>query len=137
MKPIKRTVLVEIEYWDCGDASHKHETEGIASRCIERAAKKESACRRKKARHARCIYAARAVVNGQTFRAAGDSIGVTATRARELVMKVLRSSLHSRICGHKDAPCDYGDTNKVRQYKKHWLERIDKVAEYWGVQGDE
>lgn len=35
MKPKLRAEIVRVEYWDCGDSSHRHKTERVAQGCID------------------------------------------------------------------------------------------------------
>lgn len=36
MKPIKKTKIVQLEYWDCGDIDHNHNSEDSAQNCIDK-----------------------------------------------------------------------------------------------------
>jgi hypothetical protein len=34
MKPQRKTVMLEFEFWDCGNPNHRHYTEAMAAQCI-------------------------------------------------------------------------------------------------------
>lgn len=36
MKPKKKTELIRVDYWDCGNHNHRHKTEAVASACMEK-----------------------------------------------------------------------------------------------------
>ena len=36
MNPVKKTKMVPIEYWDCGDPGHSHKLEAYAQSCIKK-----------------------------------------------------------------------------------------------------
>ena len=43
MRPIKKKLVVEVVYWDCGHPDHQHKSEKMAAECIkkrERSAKR-------------------------------------------------------------------------------------------------
>ena len=127
MNPKKKTILVE--YWDCGKETHRHKVEHLAKLCMERNANRKPSTPRE-AYHSRYIQAAREVVNGASCRAAGELIGVSGERARDIVSKVLRMAL--RHCEIESMPCGIS-IHEVRQHKDYWLDKIDKVAAHWGV----
>lgn len=131
MEPKKKTRFIEVEYWDCGNDSHCHRTEAVAKRCIEKAANKISKPP-KEVMYRRNIYAARAVINGETLKATGKDIGISSGRVREIVCKILSMSLHpSRNPG--EPPCSHYELKDVRRHKEYWLARVDTIARHWGV----
>lgn len=131
MKPTKKTTFVKIEYFDCGNENHRHKTEEVAKRCMERNANKKRLppC---EVNYTRNIHVAREVVNGKTFKAAGEEIGVSGGRAQQIVRKVFRMSLHPKH-EPKRPPCSHYNIHEVREHKAYWLERIDRIAAHWGV----
>jgi len=131
MEPKKRTIFIEVEYWDCGNDAHRHKTKEVAKKCIARNANK-TPLPPKEVNYKRYIHAAKAAINGATFKEAGEDIGVCSGRAQQIMRKILRMSLHpSRNPG--TPPCSHYDVRDIRQHKKYWLDRVDVIAKHWGV----
>ncbi len=42
MKPVKKTRVVIVEYWDCGMEDHGHKTRAVAENCIHKQATDKS-----------------------------------------------------------------------------------------------
>ena len=129
MKPIKKTTFVKIEHWDCGNENHRHKTEDVALRCIE---KNKNKMPPRVSRHARNIYAAKEVVNGAKYKDVGEAIGVSSARANEIVRKILRIASGPRF-GLNDPASARSPISEIRKHKDDWLERIDKVATFFKV----
>ena len=135
MEPIKRTTYVKVEYWDCGNADHRHKSSVIADNCIKLCANTKPTPP-PEINRARYILATREVLNGATYKKAGETIGVSSERARQIVRQVLRITTHPNIVPAYtsfDPSCFYKHINQVREDKDYWLAKIDKLAEYWGV----
>ena len=82
MEPIKRTTYVKVEYWDCGNADHRHKSSVIADNCIKLCANTKPTPP-PEINRARYILATREVLNGATHKQAVESIGVSPERARQ------------------------------------------------------
>jgi hypothetical protein len=131
MNPIKKTGVKTFEYWDCGNEKHIHKTKDTAIRCMEQQARRKHTPS-KEERYLMCIKVARMVVNGSTFKSAGESIGASSCAAREITHKVLSTAW--RMVPETEAiPCSYRKIKEVRENKDYWLGRIDRVALLWGV----
>lgn len=132
MKPTMRKTWVEVIYWDCGHPDHRHKTEEIAANCMKKNANKKLR-QPVEIRRARWIAAMRAVVSGATWREAGETIGVTAGRAAQIVHKVMRMSLQpKRFTGEYPEHNKY-DVKEVRANAEFWLERAADMAKEWNV----
>jgi hypothetical protein len=133
MEPIKRIEFKKIEYWECKNKDHRHKTKETAERCI----KQHPHTKRilpQQFRYARKIEVTRAVINGATFKAAGQLIGVSASRASEIVSQTMRISKHSRLEGCGDPPYSrYDKTRYTRAHKEYWLDCIKKLEAFWGL----
>jgi len=86
-----KTVMVELRYWSCLNPNHRHKTKQIADACIKKEQEKV-----KPRRWTDAMYAEVKVKrdSGMTFKAIGDSIGVTTQRARMICWKAER--LHNQ-----------------------------------------
>jgi hypothetical protein len=135
LNPIKRIGFVKIEYWDCGEKGHNHSTEQVARKCMEKTAKR----RRVEiipdtARRARYIVVAKAIVEGATLKEAGALIGVCGPRAGQMFHRVRRVSLCPKL-KPGEIPGDWDISMPgIRRHKDYWLERVAKVAKFWGVE---
>ena len=127
-----RKTWVEVTYWDCGHQDHRHKTEEIAAKCMKKNANKKARLPID-ARRARYIAAMRAVVSGATWREVGETIGVTAGRATQIVHKVMRMSLHPKRFGGEYPEHDKYDVKAVRAHAEFWLKRADDMAKEWNV----
>jgi hypothetical protein len=132
MKPTMRKTWIEVTYWDCGHADHRHKTEDIATKCMEKNANKKPRPPLE-IRRARWIAAMRAVVSGATWREAGEQVGVTAERARQLVHKVMRLSTHPKRFSGEYPEHDKYNVKEVRANAEFWLDRATDMAKEWNV----
>ena len=131
MKAKKIKMFVEVEYWDCGCDTHRHRTEAVANKCIER--KANTAPRPPvEVQRARYICAATALIEGETLKTAGERVGVCGARARDLANKVFRTSFRPEL-ELKEPTCCTDDLPEMRKHKEEWIARINAVAKYWGV----
>ncbi|NKI17391.1 hypothetical protein HCU74_08175 [Spongiibacter sp. KMU-166] len=133
MKASKRTKWIEIEYWDCGIDSHTHRTEAVASACIEKQ-EKRSPLPDKKTRYKRQVYAARRVLEGDTFTKVGKDLGISGGRVSQIFDKTMRMARHpSRLDVDTIPEGNYWELKHLRENKEFWLRQIQKMADLWGV----
>lgn len=133
MNAIKRTKWVEIEYWDCGIDSHTHKTEAVANACIDKQ-KKATTRPDKKSRQKRKIYAARMVLNGDTFSKVGKDLGITGSSVKQIFDQIMRMARHPSRLGDDTLPeGNYWELQNIRENKEFWLCQVQKIADSWGV----
>ena len=119
--------MVEIEYWDCGISGHSHKNKETAGKCMKRRDRKGPKLTLKE-RQLRMVSLSRRVILGETYAAAGASVGVSGGRCVQIINKLMRMSLHrSRFSGPipEDA---YADIREVRRNPAFWLARIDAMS---------
>lgn len=132
MKPTMRKTWVEVTYWDCGNPDHRHKTEEIAAKCMEKNANKKPQTP-VNVRRARWIAAMRAVICGATWKEAGTSIGVSGGRCQQIVRKVMRMSMHPKLLSGPVPDNDYWDVREARKQREFWLAQADVMAKEWSV----
>jgi hypothetical protein len=95
----KRTQTVAVEWWDCGNPDHKHRTREVAERCEARRERGESKFqpRSKEDRVRRIILAMQSRYDGCTFKAVGETLGVSAGTAKQIIWRGLRMSNYERL----------------------------------------
>lgn len=89
--PVLKTETTVREYYDCGNPKHRHQTLEVAVRCLALQKKRASP---KKPHNVWTPSAYRSLMMrrqaGETLRAIGISLGITAQVVRERVMKAER-----------------------------------------------
>jgi hypothetical protein len=120
-------------YWGCDIFSHRHRTEEVADRCIKHNRdRKPKKVWGKRAALLRGIPLAEAVIVGSSYKEAGIVEGISGTRARQIVVKVLRRAYSDK---YGPTPISfYDDICDIRKDPETWLKRIsllksDIVAE--------
>lgn len=84
-------VTVEVRYWTCLNPDHRHKTRDVAARCIAKTEKKlNSAPPRRWTKEMHLKVIEQRDIDGMTFRAIGDSLGVTGSRAKSVYAKAYR-----------------------------------------------
>lgn len=93
--PTRREESVVRVYWECAISKHRHQTEGVARRCLEDHAAAPQPRPMKWTDDA--IYsAAQSYVAGATLKAVGLQNGVSAERMRQVFGKALRRDRYLR-----------------------------------------
>ncbi|MDE2103896.1 MAG: hypothetical protein KGL39_42060 [Patescibacteria group bacterium] len=133
-KPELQTHLVEKCYWNCGHPSHRHRSERIAARCMEKSANKKPANIAKKPQW---IQATRAVLNGQTLKEVGESFGISDTRCSAWVHKTIMMATHQSRCQEEiPEPTNrhfFSDVSELRKHADFWLPHVEALAKEWGI----
>lgn len=130
MKAKKKTAFIKVEYWDCGNDSHRHRSKPVADNCIKKNANKKPVCH-KMARE-RHVHAARMVISGATYREASEAVSLSPARVRVAMQNILRMSIQpSKNPG--EPPCSLWEIKEIREHKEYWLKRVNVIAKEWGV----
>ena len=89
--------VVEVLVWDCGDPDHRHVKRDVAERCAE---KQSSPARKSRRRtsddHLQALLWRR---RGDTFKAIGERLGVSATQGRAIAYKAQRLARQGNLQG--------------------------------------
>jgi hypothetical protein len=114
-EPKRRVMLLEVEYWDCGNANHRHKSKEVAVVCMEKQSNRtlprrwtEEEIDRARARKA----------SGETYAAIGRDYGITGGRMRDVLLHWTAST---------DDPVFPGLTARTRNCLK--AENITTVAQ--------
>lgn len=89
--PKKYQVTIVKELWSCYDSKHKHTTEEIARKCMEKHLNPENPPPHKWTNDECMSFAIMHVNNGVSARAIGHRIGVSTSRAYQLVIRGIRA----------------------------------------------
>lgn len=84
-KPVLVVEMVERRYWQCARKEHRHMTEEVAQRCLER--HPTEAAPRGRVNHWTPESRAEALAlrrSGLTYRAVGERYGISANRAKQV-----------------------------------------------------
>ena len=122
--PVRRSVMIEVSWWDCGDDAHRHKTEEVAMRCLL----KSGALARRHAKAnltRRNLAITRSVLNGETLRDVGISVDLSPERCRQITWKTLR--LIAGKIGLFDNMRPYQIVPTARKHKDKILECIDEI----------
>lgn len=136
-----RTVYrpVEVVVFCCGHCKRGHHNEQDAIACMQKKGLSDAARTRKAIdaeaeateRKKLLLKAIRAVVNGATLSEAGRIIGVSASRARELLSKAYRISNHPRFNDKRPAGHFYWSPVESRLNPDYWFAIADMLEAYW------
>ena len=131
---IRRTILVEKVFWDCGDPRHHHQTKEVADTCIARQEEWRKGRERKETRARRYLEILELVIAGVTARQLQERLGVSRTRTDQLIHVCLRKALDRADHGVRRQFRDAGRTfsrKDVLQHKEFWqtllLQQRDSV----------
>ena len=125
MKPQKKTIFVKKEIWTCRKQHHRHISEDTAWSCLSRIS--ENPAPPKSELIARGIHAAKLALNGTTFKAVGEELGIGDSGARVLVLRHIRRSLHKRYGDTDDEMRSiYLNIKSMRKHKDYFIERLDR-----------
>lgn len=128
-KPVKKTELVEVEYWDCGICQRRHKSERAAQNCILKSQGKPKLLS-EKLQKARDLHMTRMVVTGATYFKVGHWYGLSSNRAQQIVKRTLHKAIYPEIMAGKVAYQNY-TISEVRDQKDSWLDRLDILAKEW------
>jgi len=133
MTAVKRTKLVEIEFWDCGNPNHNHKTKAVANRCIEKQKMMTGHIRISKNQYTlRNIRVTRMLIDGASITEAANYIGKSKTTARACVYRALRAT-----CAANEEGWIYSFNDDNRPYYYDTIEQIQKAKNYWLPKLDE
>ena len=132
MSPVMRKTWIEVIYWDCGNPDHRHKKESVAEKCISKNANKKMP-NPLDVKRARWIFAARSVILGETYKDAGAKIGVSESRCRQLVYRVMRMSLNPKYITSQFPEHNYWIIKEARAYRDFWLTQIRAIQNEWGL----
>ena len=127
-----RKTWIEVIYWDCGNPDHRHKKESVAEKCISKNANKKMP-NPLDVKRARWIFAARSVILGETYKDAGAKIGVSESRCRQLVYRVMRMSLNPKYITSQFPEHNYWIIKEARAYRDFWLTQIRAIQNEWGL----
>jgi hypothetical protein len=125
--PIKKTILVELDVWDCGDSSHKHKKEEAALRCYEKRVNRKPSIP-KNTKRAIYLRAARAILNGESYDDVAGWAGFKADTIKRNFLRILRATLSPKYSPGK-IPCyplSY-NLDEIRETKQYWLKQLTKL----------
>ena len=95
MNSEKKIELVEVEYWSCHNEKHRHKTQDIAQRCID---KHESTPRKARKWTSEMLLKVLDLRDdGKSFREIGEAFGVSANRGRQVHWKAERMRWRGRL----------------------------------------
>jgi hypothetical protein len=136
MKPKKKTIYVKAEYWDCGHPDHRHKTEKVAQECITKGGnvQKKSLHDQLAINRERWIVATVMMIYGHTAKEAGDQIGVSEGRARQIVKRII--SRASRYIDWTKMPECSREIRYVRKSKDAWTNALDKLRDQWEIEAE-
>ena len=84
-------VTVEVRYWTCLNPDHRHKTRAVAAGCIAKTEKKlNSAPPRRWNQEMHMKVIEQRDIDGMTFKAIGDSLGVSRSRGQSVYEKACR-----------------------------------------------
>lgn len=128
--PIKRTKMIEVEYWDCGKPDcHLHKTELAAAICMARLKYgKEAWDQKLRDGWVRNLDLFRMVVNGMTFKAAGERYSITPGRARDVCEKI-RRAIQRREMLNPELPNRCYAIQQIREHAGFWLKATDRYEQ--------
>ena len=132
---VKRTVMEPVTYWDCGNSNHRHKRKVVAEGCIDEAASRKRKLS-KEERFLRDITAADAWIDGATMKAAGELVGLSGERIRQILQIMLRMSQALGVYTGDDKLVDWADAVKggklKPEHKSSYSMRVNAVARRWG-----
>lgn len=94
MKPKKKTELIRVDYWDCGNQNHRHKTEAVASACLEKRANRAGLTNGAR-KWTADAYAAvlKQYRDGARLCELARGLGITSTRVRQVLNKAEKLEL--------------------------------------------
>ena len=129
MSAVKRTKLVEIEYWDCGNPNHNHGSKDVAERCIEKQKRTTGHVRMSKDQYTlRNIKVTRMLIDGASLKEVANYIGKSTTTARSCVYRALRATgVAKREDWTSKKPYYYDTIREIQAAKDFWLPALDDL----------
>lgn len=127
MKSKRETELVEIIYWTCCVADHRHKTQQVAEACIAKHIKPKEP--RRRWTRAMMADAVDAVLNGATYSEVGKSFGISGGRIQGVIRKAIRMMIHPSRLSEPFPDHDYYSIAEVRQQAAFWKRQTIKFRE--------
>lgn len=92
-EPERKIILVKQSYWACGIASHRHTTEEVAARCIDREERTHTPTGCLRWRNDDYLAVLTAYRSGSTQVAIAKQIGVSTSRIGQVIARARRMEL--------------------------------------------
>ena len=124
MKTRKETEFVQITYWTCPVAEHRHKTKSVAEACIS----KNSAPKRPLRRWTKLELADafESVLMGKSYREAGEPFNIGSSRMQQVFRKVNRILLQTKYRVEPFPDHNVGSISEVREHSDFWLRQLER-----------
>ena len=134
--PVKRTKIVQVEYWDCGISTHNHQTESVAAACM---AKRRQRCEHKSRvkqldidRIRQSIQFGKRIIGGEPFTEIAEQTNRSHNRVRQVFFRLIREAASGQFGGKTIlAPAKhlaYGaKVAAIRGNAEAWLKRLAEI----------
>lgn len=126
MTPEQKTEVVAVvkTYWTCAQPAHRHMSEEVARKCLEKHSRRKSMPPIARPRGV-VVDMFRAVAEGETMAAVGRAHGITGQRVRQILSKEMRRSRCSWNAGEYDPT---QDATPCQQRARHYLRHTGQEA---------
>lgn len=134
MRPIKKTILVKMIVWDCGNQSHRHRSKEVAEACMATQARRAGQPTQDQitaTRRARWIGATRDVLSGASLAKTGEKFGASDQTVRYWVDRVWFEISRLKDAGGK--PRRLGGIDDMRRDRDALEPLIAELEQKWGV----
>lgn len=136
--PVKRTRIIQREYWDCGIESHNHQTEAVAAECISARFRgknhRTDKVERKLGQLLHDIEFAKRLIGGDSFSIIAKEACLSVAAIRERFYRLMRKSQAGQLhAGVTLAPATHlvypAGLFGIRKQADGWLQRLCEVEQ--------